>query len=96
MLSTTRPLESTQHSTETPSPNAAKSANWEPQYPPLEQVTKPAVTTPEVAYYTNQAQQTWRSHACNETFPDGLRPIRIGNRLNWPTAGLKKLMRVPA
>jgi hypothetical protein len=57
-------------------------------------VTKPNLTTAEIAYYTNQAQQTWRIHACRETFPPGLRPIRVGGRLNWPTAGAKKLLGV--
>ena len=65
-------------------------------FPPLESVTKPNLTTAEIAYYANQAEQTWRIHACRETFPAGLRPIRIGGRLNWPTAGAKKLMGVPA
>jgi hypothetical protein len=65
-----------------------------PPYPPLALVTKPNLTTAEIAYYTNQAQQTWRIHACRETFPPGLRPIRIGGRLNWPTAGAKLLLGV--
>lgn len=65
------------------------------QFQPLESVTKPNLTTAEIAYYTNQAQQTWRAHACRETFPDGLRPIRIGGRLNWPVTGAKKLLGVP-
>lgn len=65
-----------------------------PPYPPLALVTKPNLTTAEIAYYTNQAQQTWRIHACRETFPPGLRPIRIGGRLNWPTAGAKELLGV--
>lgn len=63
-------------------------------FPPLERVTKPALTTAEIAYYTNQTQNTWRIHACHETYPKGLRPIRIGRRLNWPTCGLKKLLEV--
>ena len=63
-------------------------------FPPLELVNKPNLTTAEIAYYTNQAEQTWRAHACRETFPDGLRPIRIGNRLNWPVTGAKKLLGV--
>jgi hypothetical protein len=62
-----------------------------PPYPPLALVTKPNLTTAEIAYYANQAQQTWRIHACRETFPEALRPIRIGGRLNWPTSGAKKL-----
>jgi len=61
-------------------------------FPPLELVTKPNLTTAEIAYYANQAEQTWRIHACRETFPEGLRPRRIGGRLNWPTAGAKKLL----
>ncbi len=61
-------------------------------YPPLALVTKPNLTTAEIAYYTNQKEQTWRVHACRETFPNGLRPHRIGGRLNWPTAGAKILV----
>lgn len=71
---------------------ATTSQQYQPPFPPLELVTKPNVTTAEVAYYANQAEQTWRVHACRETFPDGLRPLRIGGRLNWPTVGLKKLL----
>ena len=63
-----------------------------PPFPPLELVTKPNLTTAEIAYYANQAEQTWRIHACRETFPEGLRPRRIGGRLNWPTTGAKKLL----
>lgn len=74
-------------------PDAASTLPAAP-YPPLEAVTKPAVTTAELAYYSNQAQQTWRAHACKETYPEYLRPIRIGGRLNWPTAGVKRLMGV--
>lgn len=63
-------------------------------FPPLERITKPTLTTAEIAYYTNQTQNTWRIHAYQETYPEGLRPIRIGRRLNWPTCGLKKLLEV--
>ena len=63
-------------------------------FPPLELVTKPNLTTAEIAYYANQAEQTWRIHACRETYPEGMRPIRIGGRLNWPTSGAKKLLGV--
>lgn len=65
-----------------------------PPFPALELVTKPNLTTAEIAYYTNQAENTWRIHACRETFPEGLRPLRIGGRLNWPTAGAKRLLGV--
>lgn len=68
--------------------------SFEPPFPPLELVTKPVLTTAEIAYYTNQAEQTWRIHACRETYPEGLKPVRIGGRLNWPTKGAKKLLGV--
>jgi hypothetical protein len=87
MISTTNPI----------NPTLLKDSltpEYTPPYPPLEQVSKPNLTTSELAYYANQAEQTWRAHACNETFPEGLKPRRIGNRLNWPTAGAKKLFGV--
>ncbi len=73
---------------------SAAPASTPAPYPPLESVTKPNLTTAEIAYYANQAPQTWRIHACRETYPEGLRPLRIGGRLNWPTAGAKKLLGV--
>jgi len=65
-------------------------------YPPLELVTKPRLTTAELAHYSNLAEQTWRIKACRETFPEGMRPIRVCGRLAWPTAGAKKLLGVQA
>ena len=62
------------------------------QYLPLELVTKPGLTTAELAYYSDLKEQTWRAHACKETFPEGMRPRRICGRLSWPTAGAKKLL----
>ena len=64
------------------------------QYLPLEQVTKPNLTTAELAFYSNMAAQTWRVKACHETFPDGLRPLRVCGKLAWPTAGAKQLLGV--
>ena len=65
-------------------------------FKPLEQVTKPNLTTAELAYYSNMAEQTWRVKACYDTAPDGLRPLRVCGKLAWPTAGAKKLLGVPA
>ncbi len=64
------------------------------QFPPLESVTKPNLTTAEIAYYANQAQQTWRIPACRETYPEGLKPLRIGGRMKWPKKGATKLLGV--
>jgi hypothetical protein len=65
-----------------------------PQYPPLESVTKPNLTTAEIAFYSNTAPQTWREKACYDTAPHGLRPLRVCGKLQWPTAGAKKLLGV--
>ncbi len=74
--------------------NPANLAAVVPNYPPLALVTKPNLTTAELAYYSNMAEQTWRVKACYETFPDGLRPLRVCGKLAWPTAGAKKLLGV--
>lgn len=64
------------------------------QFPPLESVTRPNVDTAAAAYYLNRKPQTLRGWACEETFPEGLRPIRVNGRLGWPTAEIKKLLGV--
>lgn len=70
-------------------------AETEPQqFPPLESVTKPNLTTRELAFYSNMAEQTWRMKACYDTAPEGLRPLRVCGKLAWPTAGAKKLLGV--
>ncbi len=78
--------------------NPAQPAKFEakaPQtFPPLELVTKPNLTTAEMAYYSNMAEQTWRVKACYDTAPDGLRPLRVCGKLAWPTTGAKKLLGV--
>lgn len=87
-------LESIYKSSEVSCGHPSEYGAYAAPFPPLERVTKPTLTTAEIAYYTNQTQNTWRIHACHETYPEGLRPIRIGRRLNWPTCGLKKLLEV--
>ena len=62
-------------------------------YPPLEQVTKPNLTTGELAYYLNRRPQTLRGWACLENGP--LRPTRIGGLLAWNTATVKTQFYVP-
>lgn len=61
------------------------------QFCPLEQVTRPTVTTEEAAYYLNRKPQTLRSWASAE--PAGVpRPVRINGRLAWRTADILKLL----
>ena len=63
-------------------------------FPPLEQVTKPNLTTAEAAYYLNRRPQTLRGWACLENGP--IRPTRIGGLLGWSAATVKALAGVPA
>lgn len=59
------------------------------QFPPLESVTRPAVPTRQAAYYLMRAPQTLRTWAC---FGGPINPIRIGKRLAWPTAEIRRLL----
>ena len=61
-------------------------------YPPLEQVTKPNLTTGELAYYLNRRPQTLRGWACKEDGP--IRPKRIMGRLAWNVADIRALLGV--
>ena len=61
-----------------------------PPYPPLAQVTKPNLTTAELAYYLNRKPQTLRCWACRS----GTGPMvakRIGGLLAWATADAKRI-----
>lgn len=60
------------------------------QYLPLEQVSRPNLTTAETAYYLNRRPQTLRGWACLENGP--LRPVRINGRLAWPLSELRRVL----
>lgn len=60
------------------------------QFPPLELVTRPNLTTAETAHYLNRRPQTLRGWACRSgTGP--MVPKRIGGILAWPTATVKTI-----
>lgn len=61
---------------------------------PLAQETRTAIPTAEAAAHLNRAQQTLWLWACKETFPEGLRPVRVNGRLGWPVAGIKRVLGV--
>ena len=61
-------------------------------FPTLESVTKPTLTTGEAAHYLNRQAQTLRTWSCRDDGP--VRPARIGGRLAWPTAEVKRLLGV--
>lgn len=69
-------------------------ASQAPAYPPLELVTTPGVPTAQAAHYLNRATQTLHIWACRESYPEGLRPRRINGRLDWPVAGLRRVLGV--
>lgn len=60
------------------------------RYPPLGEVTRSHITTEEAAYYLNRAPQTLRIWACFQT--GVVRPIRIGGRLAWPVAEIRRVL----
>ncbi len=62
------------------------------QITPLDQETRPAITTREAAHYLNRKEQTLRIWACKET--GSIRPIRVNGRLAWPVAEIKRALGV--
>ena len=60
------------------------------QYPPLEVVDKPNLTTAECAYYLNRSPQTLRVWACKSGIGP-LVPRRIMGILAWSTSEVKAL-----
>lgn len=72
-------------------PDASDGHDWDDSnFPPLELVTRPSLTTAEAAHYLNRKPQTLRSWASTEAGP--IRPVRINGRLSWLTAGIRKLL----
>lgn len=62
------------------------------QFPPLEAEPRPTVPTEQAAYYLNRQPQTLRGWACLENGP--IRPRRVGGRLAWDVAEIKRLLGV--
>lgn len=67
-------------------------ASHNQQFPPLEQVTSPTVSTGAAAHYLNRKPQTLRVWSCLEN--GALRPIRINGRLAWSVKEIKKILGV--
>jgi hypothetical protein len=60
------------------------------EFPPLETVTSPTVTTKAAGHYMNRKDQTMRSWACLENGP--ILPVRINGRLHWRVSDIKTLL----
>ena len=50
--------------------------------------------TPEAAFHLNRKNQTLRIWAMRETYPPGLKPMRVNGRLSWPVAGIRAALGV--
>ncbi len=61
---------------------------------PLHLETRTHVSTAVMCRHLNRKEQTARGWASAETFPDGLRPLRVNSRLAWPVAGIRKVLGV--
>jgi hypothetical protein len=61
---------------------------------PLEFETRTHVTTAVMCCHLNRKEQTARAWASAESFPPGLRPLRVHGRLAWPVAGIKAVLGV--
>jgi hypothetical protein len=59
-------------------------------YPPLADESRELVPTDCAAYHLNRRPQTLREWACLQN--GLLRPVRIGSRLGWRTADLRRIL----
>lgn len=60
-----------------------------PDYPLLENITRPTLDTASAAFYLNRKPQTLRVWASLENGP--IRPLRIYGRLAWSVTDIKRL-----
>jgi hypothetical protein len=60
---------------------------------PLHFELRAALDTNEAARHLRREPQTLRSWACKGSGP--IKPVRIGGRLLWKTADIKRLLGVP-
>ena len=59
---------------------------------PLHLETRSHVSTAVMCRHLSRQPQTARGWASAETFPEGLRPLRVMGRLAWPVAGIRKVL----
>ena len=95
----------TQHSDATAPadyPSASTLARWEKKAPaaapadfvPLQLETRTHVSTAVMCRHIGRQPQTARGWASAETYPEGLKPVRLMGRLAWPVAGIRSLLGV--
>lgn len=80
----------TRTTTTSASPDAGTDPKRTPVFPPLDTLTRPAVSTAQAAYYLNRQPQTLRAWACGQR--GEIRPLRINGRLAWRVADLLRVL----
>ncbi|OAK61703.1 hypothetical protein A3K87_20670 [Variovorax paradoxus] len=60
---------------------------------PLEQESRTALPTAEAAHHLNRSKATLQLWACKG---GPVKPLRVGGRLAWPVADIKRLLGVAA
>ena len=76
------------------SATTAQQASQPADFVPLHLEPRAHVTTAVMCRHVGRKQQTARGWASAETFPDGLRPLRVNGRLAWPVAGIRRVLGV--
>jgi len=61
-------------------------------FPRLESVNVPALTTAAAAHYLNRKPQTLRVWACHGNGP--IKPVRVYGRLAWPVNEIRRVLGV--
>lgn len=61
---------------------------------PLDVEKRTHVSTNLLCAHMGRQPQTVRGWASAETYPDGLKPIRVNGRLAWPVAGIRRALGV--
>ena len=64
------------------------------QFLPLEQETRPRVSTEQCAHYLLLRPQTLREQHMRGSYDPRLNPIKIGNRIAWSTTGIRSVLEV--
>ena len=84
-----------------PNPDAATLANRQkkataepPDFVPLHLESRTHVTTAVMCRHLSRKEQTARGWASAETYPPGLKPLRVMGRLAWPVAGIRAVLGV--
>jgi len=84
-----------------PYPDAATLAKWEKKataapadFVPLNLETRTHVSTAVLCHHLGRKEQTARGWASAETYPPGLKPLRVMGRLAWPVAGIRAVLGV--